>query len=129
LQRHRRRPADFTRKRQLPFPVVCTFLLNLIRASIQAELDTFFRLIRGRDVAVAEVTASAFCQARQKLRHTAFIELSHAAVDAFYDNMPVKTWWHWGRSQGNILCAKCIAAILVINNGISGKAGLLSGSL
>jgi len=73
LERHRQSAQDFTRHRCLPFGVVVMFLLNLIKRSLQDELDQFFNLEEGAAVAPRTVTKSAFSQARQKLKAEAFI--------------------------------------------------------
>jgi hypothetical protein len=49
--RHRRSETDFTRHRNLPFPVVLLFLLNLVKGALQRELDDFFQVLHGTDVA------------------------------------------------------------------------------
>jgi hypothetical protein len=90
--RHRRREKDFTRKRCLTFVIVAIFQLNLIKRALQDELDEFFKLLKGEEVAVREVTKSAFCQARKKLKYEAFIELNQTQVVYFYDHFEFQTW-------------------------------------
>lgn len=51
LERHRRSPRDFVRERSLPFHNMIFFLTNLIKGSIQDELDYFFKAIHGKDIA------------------------------------------------------------------------------
>ena len=90
--RHRRNEKDFTRKRCLTFVIVVIFLLNLIKRALQDELDEFFKLLKGEDVAVRMVTKSAFTQARKKLKYGAFVELNQAQVAYFYDHFEPQTW-------------------------------------
>src|SRR3954462_13585582 len=92
IARHRRSDTDFTRQRTLPFPVVVLFLLNLIKGALQRELDEFFQVLRGSDVADRVVTKSAFCAARQKLKSSAFIELNRHLVRRWYHDAPVRRW-------------------------------------
>lgn len=92
INRHKINNTDFTRKRSLPFATVFIFIINLLKSSIQNELDKFFKDINRTDVPKREVTASAFCQARQKLNYTAFVELLHKCVDLFYKLFPIKRW-------------------------------------
>ena len=74
VQRHRIRPEDFTRQRQLTFPVVMLFILQKTAKSIQRHLHEFLDALLGEvDQAV---TAGAWTHARAKLKHTAFIELN-----------------------------------------------------
>lgn len=92
ITRHKKEPTDFTRKRSLPFHVLFIFLINLLKSSLQNELDMFFKQIHQTGVPEREVTASALSQARLKLKHQAFIELSHETNNNFYQNYSAKTW-------------------------------------
>lgn len=92
ISRHKQNLADFTRKRSLPFHVLFAFLINLIKSSLQNELDIFFKQIHNTDIPQRKVTTSALSQARHKLKHQAFIELNHETTKHFYDNYPTKTW-------------------------------------
>ena len=89
---HRSSDKAFIRKRCLPFPTVIFFLSNLVKGSIQDELNRFFQVIRGRDIPEKEVTKSAFCKARKKLSFQAFVELTQHVVDFFYGNYDVRKW-------------------------------------
>jgi hypothetical protein len=91
-ERHRQSPKHFTRKRCLSFVVVILFLLNLVKRSLQDELDEFFKLDSDAVVAARVVTKSAFSQARVKLKSEAFVELNHVQVDYFYAHFPYQTW-------------------------------------
>jgi hypothetical protein len=92
LERHRQSEKVFIRQRCLPFVTVVLFLLNLVKRSLQDELDEFFNLSRGEAVATQVVTKSAFSQARKKLKAEAFIELNTVQVDYFYAHFPYQTW-------------------------------------
>jgi len=92
INKHKRSHSDFTRKRSLPFQTVLIFLLNMLRSALQNELDIFYKTINKEDVLKREVTASAFSQARQKLKHGAFIELNEKTLKHFYDNNDVRKW-------------------------------------
>ena len=78
-QRHRVRPEDFTRERQLTFPVVMLFVLQKTVKSIQRHLHELLNELAGEGV-FEPVTAGAWTHARAKLRHTAFIELNQTTV-------------------------------------------------
>lgn len=93
LERHRQSDKDFIRQRCLPFVTVVLFLLNLVKRSLQDELDQFFNLNRGEAVATQVVTKSAFSQARKKLKAEAFIELNTVQTDYFYTHFPYQTWY------------------------------------
>ena len=92
ISRHKSSSKDFIRNRSLPFFTVVLFLMNLLRSSIQNEIDSFFKAASCSDVADRKVTDSAFCQARKKLSHSAFIELIHKGVEFFTAHFSPKTW-------------------------------------
>ena len=79
IARHRMRSEDFTRQRQLSFPVVMLFILQKTVKSIQRHLHEFLDEVAGGGV-FEPVTAGAWTHARAKLKHTAFIELNEATV-------------------------------------------------
>src|SRR6266571_3247604 len=77
--RHRVRPEDFTRQRQLTFPIVMLFTLQKTVKSIQRHLHEFLEELAGGGM-FEPVTAGAWTHARAKLKHTAFIELNEQTV-------------------------------------------------
>src|SRR5206468_5331912 len=93
--RHRVRPEDFTRQRQLTFPIVMLFVLQKTVKSIQRHLHEFLNELTGGQL-FEPVTAGAFTHARAKLKHTAFIELNEKTVVPWiYDSeqsQSVKRW-------------------------------------
>ena len=92
--RHRADIKAFTRNRCLPFIFVLFLVLLKSVKSLQLVLNEFFvNLSRVGGMAFTTVTASAFTQARQKLSHTAFIELNRQAiVETYYTPGTYKTW-------------------------------------
>lgn len=92
LERHRQGAKDFTRKRQLTFRMLIFTLINMLKRALQDELDEMFRLFSKAEVAERCVTKSAFSQARQKLKHTAFIELNQLQVAHFYSHFAAERW-------------------------------------
>jgi len=95
MECHRQSPTAFTRKRALPFVLLVLFLVNLVKRALQDELDAYFNLERHAVVAERVVTKSAFCQARQKLRASAFVELNNVQTQYFYQHFPFQTWHGW----------------------------------
>jgi hypothetical protein len=77
--RHRVRPEDFSRQRQLTFPVVMLFILQKTVKSIQRHLNEFLNELAGGEL-FESVTPGAWTHARAKLKHTAFIELNRGTV-------------------------------------------------
>lgn len=80
------RPQDFIRNCLLTFPVIVAFILNLIRKSIQVELNNFTSILSLR-----WVSKQAFSAARQKLSPTVFVELNKTLVSEFYTDNEFKT--------------------------------------
>lgn len=77
---HRADESSFSRRRKLGFVNVALTLLRRSVRSLQIVLNEFSR--KGE---IAPVTASAFSQARKKLKHTAFIELLRdCLIEPFY---------------------------------------------
>jgi hypothetical protein len=95
MVRHRETEKSFTRNRCLTFIVLITFLLNMLKRSQQDELDEFFKLLNGTDVAVRIVTKSALTQARKKLKFEAFVELNRVQTCYFYQSLQPETWMGW----------------------------------
>lgn len=93
LARHRLRPEDFTRKRQLTFPVIMLFILQKTIKSIQRHLHEFLD-----DLAAGEifdtVTSGAVSHARAKLKDSAFIELNRLGVlpIVYGGQHPIQRW-------------------------------------
>ena len=79
---------DFTRERKMPFVSLVIFMLNIVKQTLQKELTQFFSLI-SKD---KNITKSAFCQSRLKLKHTAFIELDNILLEEFYTDNIIDTW-------------------------------------
>lgn len=92
MVRHRQTKKSFMRKRCLTFTILITFLLNMVKRSQQDELDEFFKLLDGGQVAMRVVTKSAFTQARKHLKYEAFIELNQVQIDYFYQFLQPQTW-------------------------------------
>ena len=74
-------PADFTRTRVLTLPNVAVLILRGHKVSQQNALNKVFREL---DQLENLPTASAYCQARQKLRPELFAHLNTLVVEDFY---------------------------------------------
>ncbi len=92
IDRHKLFKNAFTRNRAFPFKYLLVFLLDFRNSSIQSELDNFFKTIFNSDLPIRKICSSAFIQARDKLSHSAFIELYHLIVNFFYMYAKPKKW-------------------------------------
>jgi hypothetical protein len=75
----------------LPLPTLVALLVNLRKGTIQDELDQFIDLF-SEGLTVHGVTASAFCQARQKLNPRALMTLSDHLVAIFHARFAWRRW-------------------------------------
>jgi len=105
--RHRVQPEDFTRQRQLTFPVVMLFILQKTVKSIQRHLHEFLDELAGGGI-FEPVTASAWTHARAKLKHTAFMELNAQAV------LP----WIYGAEQSQKIKRWCGHRLLGVDSSL-----------
>ena len=93
LARHRVRPQDFTRQRQLTFPRLMLFVLQQTVKSIQRHLHEFLD-----DLAHGElfepVTTGAVTHARAKLKDSAFLELNRDCLlpVVYGPEHPIQRW-------------------------------------
>ena len=95
IARHRMRPQDFTRHRQLTFPVVMLFILQKTVKSLQRHLHEFLDELSGGQL-FEPLSAGAITHARAKLKHTAFTELDQQlAIPSIYAPeapQPIRRW-------------------------------------
>ena len=93
LARHRVRPQDFTRNRQLTFPVLMLFILQKTVKSIQRHLHEFLDDLAHGEI-FEPVTSGAVTHARAKLKDTAFIELNRDCVlpTVYAPEHPIQRW-------------------------------------
>jgi hypothetical protein len=91
VSRHRLRPEDFTRQRQLTFPVVMLFVLQKTVKSIQRHLHELLDELAAGQL-FEPVSAGAWTHARAKLKHTAFIELNQQVILPAAQAQPLERW-------------------------------------
>ena len=91
--RHRVREQDFTRDRQLTFPVIMLFVLQKTVKSIQKHLAEFLEELSGGAM-FQTPTPGAVTHARAKLKPSAFIELNQEVVLPMVSeqNFPLRRW-------------------------------------
>ncbi len=80
MEKNKASSKDFTRKRKLPFVSLVCFMLSGIKRSIQKELTDFIK----EHTLHRNMSKSAFCQQRVKLKPEAFVELNQELTDDFY---------------------------------------------
>jgi hypothetical protein len=104
--RHKNRPEDFTRKRALPFQNLIYYMINLPAAAYEAELCNLNKNLNGLDIAESLATKGALTKAREKLKHTAFIELNDHLVDLVQAQFAPNRWHgHFLLATDGTLCS------------------------
>ena len=88
IDAHKSRPDDFTRTRKLTFQIIFMQIFRKTVKSLQLSLNELFM----SDYLSTPVSASAYTQARNKFRHTAFIELNDDITGLFYSDGTIKRW-------------------------------------
>lgn len=82
IESHKSSSKDFMRKRKLSFIDIFILILRKSVKSLQVILNEFI-LYRKKDYTV---TASAFSQARKKMKHSAFSEINEGVVSLYYQD-------------------------------------------
>lgn len=93
MVRHKTSTCAFTRKRKLGFKEILVNLMGFSRASVQTELDRFYKSLAGRQEAFETVSKSAFTQSRKKVNYKAFIELADRQLSYFYQTAANQRLW------------------------------------
>jgi hypothetical protein len=88
INNHKSNQNAFSRVRKLPFIDVFMLVLRHSVKSLQLMLNEFVLHTKKQYL----VTASAFTQARKKLKHTAFIELNDDMVSLYYKEQQYKKY-------------------------------------
>ena len=87
---HKTHPQDFIRKPILTFEVIFVIMLRKGLKSLQLSLNEFIPKLNLSEQTVSNM---AYCKARRKLKHTAFIELNKAAVvETMYEDGDYQTY-------------------------------------
>ncbi len=93
LARHRVRPQDFSRQRQLTFPLLMLFVLQQTVKSIQRHVHEFLDDLAQGQI-FEPVSSGAVTHARAKLKDSAFIELNRDCVlpIIYGPEHPIQRW-------------------------------------
>src|SRR5260370_26643153 len=93
LALHRVRPQDFTRQRQLTFPLLMLFVLQQAVKSLQRHVHEFLDELAQGEI-FEPVTSGAVTHARAKFKESAFIELNRDCVlpTIYGPEHPIQRW-------------------------------------
>jgi hypothetical protein len=92
---HKKGIHTFTRNRKLPFPLVFTMILRLVKNSLGIECE-----LLEPDPSKIPPSKQAFSKARYNIRHTGFQELLELSIQQIYRNTPKYGTWKGYRVIG-----------------------------
>lgn len=75
----------------MPLTALVPLLLNLRKGTLRDELDQFYETL-GEDAGVGPVTASAFCQARSKLKPEVLEQLNDSLIEQAARQIGLRRW-------------------------------------
>jgi hypothetical protein len=84
-------PSDFSRKRKLSFSTVTFLVLNMLKKSLNTELQYFFE--QTIQAGLQPCSKSAFCQQRQKISSEWFRFLLEYIARLFYEQTALVRQW------------------------------------
>lgn len=88
--KYRKNPKDFSREKKMNFLTTICFMLNMVKKSLQIELNSFFENISKKDFTVSK---QAYSEARKKIDPGAFIELNDKITEFIYkDCDDIELW-------------------------------------
>jgi hypothetical protein len=76
-ERNRKSSKDFTRKSKVGFVKYVLMILNIMKKSVQIEMNNFFKHVLGEAVGVKR---QSFADAREKIKDSAFVEIFDLSV-------------------------------------------------
>lgn len=87
---YRLNSKDFSRERKIGFKETMLFMMNLIKKSLQVELNGFMDNILKKDFSISK---QAYEKARQNIKPEVFIDLSNSIVNGLYEKCDdYKVW-------------------------------------
>lgn len=87
---YRLNAKDFSRESKMGFKQTVLFMMNMIKKSIQVELNGFIETALKKDFSISK---QAYAKARQNIKPEIFIDLSNSVVNGVYDKCDdYKVW-------------------------------------
>src|SRR6056297_1411967 len=95
--KNRKNPQDFSRKRKMGFKDTLLFMMNMVKKTLQVELNKFLEEILDKTELISK---QAYSEARKKIKPEAFIELNNNVINGLYRDVEDLELWN-----GYRLCA------------------------
>lgn len=81
---------NFSRKSKMGFKEITLFMMNMVKKSLQLELNDFFDKVLKEDFTISK---QAYSKSRQNINPEVFVDLSETVVKAFYEECDdYETW-------------------------------------
>ena len=87
---YRQSSKDFSRESKMGFKQTVLFMMNMLKKSIQVELNGFIETVLKKDFSISK---QAYAKARQNIKPEIFIDFSNSVVNGVYDRCEdYKVW-------------------------------------
>lgn len=87
---YRQSSKDFSRESKMGFKQTVLFMMNMVKKSIQLELNGFIEAILKKDFSISK---QAYGKARQNIKPEIFVDLSNSIVNGLYEKCDdYKVW-------------------------------------
>jgi hypothetical protein len=87
---NRLKPQHFSRNGRMSFKETLLFMMNMVKKSLQLELNSFFDTILKKE----SISKQAYSELRQKVNSKAFIELNNDVIKGMYDQVEDLVSWN-----------------------------------
>lgn len=78
---YRYNSKHFSRESKMGFKETILFMMNMVKKSLQLELNSFFETVLKKDFSVSK---QAYSKARQNIKPELFLDLSDSVINGFY---------------------------------------------
>lgn len=88
--RNRKKPQYFSRNRKMGFKLTLLFMMNMVKRTLQVELNKFYEEMLNRTELISK---QAYSEARNKIKPEAFIELNDKVIYGLYTEVEDLELW------------------------------------
>lgn len=88
---YRYHSKHFSRESKMGFKETVLFMMNMVKKSLQLELNSFFESVLRKDFTISK---QAYSKARQNLKPELFLDLSDSVIKGFYEECDDYKLWN-----------------------------------